>query len=777
MLLALFGQGRADVTTTGDVDPSGATDPWEVGDYLMVGNSGNGTLVVEAGGMVSSVYGHVGNGDGSTGMATITGTSSQWNNSSELRVGWRGNGTLKVEAGGVVSNTNGHLGRNFSSTGTVRVNGDGSEWNNSGGLNVGYADSGTLSVEAGGAVSSLYGYIGRGSGSTGEATVTDADSEWKNSISLTVGSSGNGRLNVEAGGEVSNTRAYLGFNLGSTGEARVAGAGSKWTNSNSLFIGGGSLQVGGSGILNVNDSGLVDVADRVKLWSRGTLNLDGGNLTTGSFDNSEEGTFNFYDGTLTVQGAGGFFDPGVDDFRIDGNTADDTPELVIAGTASATLAGNLDVGAFRQGRLTVNAGGKVSNASGSIGTSRFTTGETSTGEARVTGDGSEWNNSGQLSVGSSGNGTLRVEAGGVVSNTHSYIGRTSGSTGAATVTDAGSEWNHSGSLSVGSSGNGTLHVEAGGVVSSTNGLVGSGSGSTGTATLSGAGSEWNNSKSLFIGGGSLAAGGNGTLNIYDSGLVKVNFTTKLWNAGTINIDGGTLDVGLLDLTLGTVNMLDGLLSADSVVGDINVQGGTVAPGNSPGTLSISGDYIQGAAATLQIELGGTVRGDEYDAMIVSGDVTLDGSLDVLAIGGYAPQAGDLFDILDFEPANLSGLFDNVSLPALASDLEWDQTNLYTTGELLVSLAPSQISGDFNYDGIVDAADYTLWQDNLGLDSSVLNGNGSGGATVVQADYDLWKTHFGQSTAGGSQADPVPEPATLLLALLALACVPLRMRCG
>ena len=117
------GPVNASIITTGDVDPGGAgtqSDPWEVGDYLMVGNSGNGTLVVEAGGMVSSVYGHVGNGDGSTGMATITGTSSQWNNSSELRVGWRGNGTLKVEAGGVVSNTNGHLGRNFSSTGTVR---------------------------------------------------------------------------------------------------------------------------------------------------------------------------------------------------------------------------------------------------------------------------------------------------------------------------------------------------------------------------------------------------------------------------------------------------------------------------------------------------------------------------------------------------------------------------------------------------------------------------------------------------------------------------------
>jgi len=182
--------------------------------------------------------------------------------------------------------------------------------------------------------------------------------------------------------------------------------------------------------------------------------------------------------------------------------------------------------------------------------------------------------------------------------------------------------------------------------------------------------------------------------------------------------------------------------------------------------------VLGTSSTTEIELGGTVRGDEYDAIIVDGDFTLDGSLNVLKIGGYAPQAGDLFDILDFEPAKLSGLFSTVSLPALASGLDWDQTNLYTTGELLVSLATSQISGDFDSDGDVDAADYTVWQDNLGLDAAALGGNGSGAAIVVQADYQLWKNHFGESIASGSTADPVPEPATLLLAL---AAVPLCMR--
>lgn len=53
----------------------------------------------------------------------------------------------------------------------------------------------------------------------------------------------------------------------------------------------------------------------------------------------------------------------------------------------------------------------------------------------------------------------------------------------------------------------------------------------------------------------------------------------------------------------------------------------------------------------------------------------------------------------------------------------------------------------------------------------------GGAIVVEADYLLWKNHFGQAMARDSEVDLVPEPGTLLSALLAMTAVAHRVRGG
>ncbi|MEX2170082.1 MAG: hypothetical protein WD851_12295 [Pirellulales bacterium] len=75
-------------------------------------------------------------------------------------------------------------------------------------------------------------------------------------------------------------------------------------------------------------------------------------------------------------------------------------------------------------------------------------------------------------------------------------------------------------------------------------------------------------------------------------------------------------------------------------------------------------------------------------------------------------------------------------------------------------------GDFNADGAVDAADYTVWRDHLGAaDESAISGGGDGLNGVDQTDYHLWVSHFGSSGSGSLAAAsivPEPAPATLML---------------
>ena len=67
------------------------------------------------------------------------------------------------------------------------------------------------------------------------------------------------------------------------------------------------------------------------------------------------------------------------------------------------------------------------------------------------------------------------------------------------------------------------------------------------------------------------------------------------------------------------------------------------------------------------------------------------------------------------------------------------------------------TSDTNGDNTVDAADYTVWRDNLGQSDLALNGNGSGDASglVVQADYQLWRDNYGSSGILTAVPDPVP----------------------
>ncbi len=69
--------------------------------------------------------------------------------------------------------------------------------------------------------------------------------------------------------------------------------------------------------------------------------------------------------------------------------------------------------------------------------------------------------------------------------------------------------------------------------------------------------------------------------------------------------------------------------------------------------------------------------------------------------------------------------------------------------------PNGRGGDYNNNGIVDAADYTVWRDTLG--QPVLNGgdgaDGDESESINQGDYDFWKARFGHVTRGGNLVLP------------------------
>jgi hypothetical protein len=74
--------------------------------------------------------------------------------------------------------------------------------------------------------------------------------------------------------------------------------------------------------------------------------------------------------------------------------------------------------------------------------------------------------------------------------------------------------------------------------------------------------------------------------------------------------------------------------------------GTVILGddsNNPGTLSVTGDYIQNAGGTLVEGIGLSASG----LLDVSGSVTLDGTLEINLLGGFTPTDGQIFDLIAF----------------------------------------------------------------------------------------------------------------------------------
>jgi T5SS/PEP-CTERM-associated repeat protein len=319
-----------------------------------------------------------------------------------------------------------------------------------------------------------------------------------------------------------------------------------------------------------------------------------------------------------------------------------------------------------------------------------------------------------------------------------------------TVTGVGSNWT-SGVLNVGAFGTGTLNITSGGAVSSNTTSIGQSTATAGMVVVDGVGSTWTSTSDITLGTGNASLLRD-TLFVSHGGAVSVAGLLFVESSGTLAGDG-TCSATLLNR-------------------------GQVRPGLDPfsvtgistGALHVAGSYLQSAAGFLHIRLGGAVPGTQYDQLKVNGAIALNGTLSVALANSFVPAAGHSFDILDW--TSLSGTFSTIQLPALGANLMWNASQLYTSGTLTVTLA-----GDYNANGVVDAADYLIWRKSVGQTGIGLAADGNANHQIDQGDFDVWRAHFGQTAGSGNDlsSSTVAEPATFALLLPAIVLILPRRR--
>ncbi len=342
-------------------------------------------------------------------------------------------------------------------------------------------------------------------------------------------------------------------------------------------------------------------------------------------------------------------------------------------------------------------------------------------------------------------------------------------------------------------GTGTIHMsgghfsvsQAGHTNAITNALDITAAGSTIRTTAAGANPVLEFSSPTIGGTGSLRitndASGCGTPLANNMCVFDVTFSAAGLNFGLpLEIANGALHGANLSAARFTSGNASGTQTYSNVISGTgrfrrSVAGGTTtltaANTYSGGTEVEAGSLlVSGASATLGAGNVTITGGDLTISSGVSNAIADTATLSLL--GGGTPGIADIgflslgtginehvAALLLNNVAQANGTYGSTASSAMF------KFNEFFSGAGIVSVGPAGVPGDYNGNGVVDAADYVLWRNGGPLQNEV-----DTPGTVNAADYTEWRARFGNTSGSGSSlgsTSTVPEPGAIAMLVFAI----------
>jgi hypothetical protein len=210
-------------------------------------------------------------------------------------------------------------------------------------------------------------------------------------------------------------------------------------------------------------------------------------------------------------------------------------------------------------------------------------------------------------------------------------------------------------------------------------------------------------------------------------------------------------------------------------------------------FATGGDPVAGIDLFVQIGDGGaTVGGNDTGPTITQLDLTtgtifaanhtgvftdpapLLWGATTTTTSGTVP-AGGLLATLTIDTTGITtGQFDLILNPPATGPTAFADAGVVTnlTNGLLQIGAALALTGDYNRNNVVDAADYVVWRDTLNQMGAGLAADGNANNQIDAGDYDVWRINFGKTVVGLGTSNyiAVPEPASILLWMFTLLFV-------